>query len=320
MRRLRILTWHTHGSYLYYLSQLPHDIYVLSKPGRPAGYGGRCGEFPWGANLFDMPVTEVQQHHFDCVIFQDDPHWLQDQYLYLSADQRALPRVYIEHDPPREHPTDTRHVVTDPTVLVVHVTPFNALMWDCGEVPVAVIDHGVQIGPDVHYSGTLARGLVIINQLSSRGRRLGLDIFEHMRSRIPLDLIGMGSEVLGGLGEVRHADLPAFAARYRFLFNPIRYTSMGLAVIEAMQAGVPVAGLATTEMVTAIRNGQSGYVHTRLDEVEASMHRLLADHDLARRLGQGARQYALQRFGIARFVDDWNAALARACALSRRAP
>lgn len=43
MRPLKILTWHTHGSYLYYLSQAPHAFYVLSKPGRPAGFGGRCG-------------------------------------------------------------------------------------------------------------------------------------------------------------------------------------------------------------------------------------------------------------------------------------
>jgi len=48
MRPLRILTWHTHGSYLYYLTRAPHEYYVLSKPGRPPGYGGRCGAIPWG--------------------------------------------------------------------------------------------------------------------------------------------------------------------------------------------------------------------------------------------------------------------------------
>jgi hypothetical protein len=32
---------------------------------------------------------------------------------------------------------------------------------------------------------------------------------------------------------------------------------------------------------------------------------------LARELGEGARRRALQRFGIARFIDDWNAVLRR---------
>jgi ADP-heptose:LPS heptosyltransferase len=27
----------------------------------------------------------------------------------LTEAQRRLPRIYLEHDPPREHPTDTRH-------------------------------------------------------------------------------------------------------------------------------------------------------------------------------------------------------------------
>ena len=30
MRRLRILTWHVHGNYLYYLTQVPHDFYIVA--------------------------------------------------------------------------------------------------------------------------------------------------------------------------------------------------------------------------------------------------------------------------------------------------
>jgi len=46
MRRLLILTWHIHGSYLYYLTQAGHEFYLPVKPGRPEGYGGRLGGFP----------------------------------------------------------------------------------------------------------------------------------------------------------------------------------------------------------------------------------------------------------------------------------
>src|SRR3954466_3405894 len=122
MRRLRILTWHTHGSYLYYLTQAPHDFFVLSKPGRPPGYGGRCGELPWGPNVHDLPIEEAHRAELDCIVFQDDPQWLEDQPRGLPAAQPPLPRIYIEHDPPRENPTDTRHPIDDPDVLLVHVT------------------------------------------------------------------------------------------------------------------------------------------------------------------------------------------------------
>ncbi|WP_420477313.1 glycosyltransferase family 4 protein [Noviherbaspirillum sp. ST9] len=305
-KRLKILTWHTHGSYLYYLTQAPHDFYVLSKPERPPGYGGRCGHIPWGDNVIDLPVSEAKDMQFDCILFQDDDQYLKDQYLYLSEAQRRLPRIYIEHDTPREHPTDMPHPVDDPDVLLVHVTHFNALMWNSGRTPTRVVEHGVMVPKDVAWRGDLDRGLVVINNIRTRGRRLGGDIFEQARRSIPLDLVGMGAQEAGGLGEVEHAQLPAFSAPYRFFFNPIRYTSLGLAVIEAMMIGMPIVALATTEMSTVIRNGASGYIDTNVDTLIARMQELVKDRDLARRLGEGARRYALERFGIERFADDWD--------------
>jgi glycosyltransferase involved in cell wall biosynthesis len=309
MRPLKILTWHTHGSYLYYLTQVPHHFYVLSKPGRPAGYGGRCGHIPWGDNVIDMPIEEVRGHEFDCIIFQDDDQYLKDQYEFLTAAQRALPRIYLEHDTPREHPTDMRHPVDDPNVLLVHVTHFNELMWDNGRTPTRVIEHGVIVPRDVTYNGDIDRGLVVVNNLATRGRRLGIDVFTTVRKEVPLDLVGMGAQELDGIGEIEHARLPAFAANYRFLFNPIRYTSMGLAVIEAMMIGMPVIGLATTEMAIAIENGKSGYVDTNVSALISRMQELLDDPSEARRLGENARKRAMERFGIEHFVSDWNAAL-----------
>jgi hypothetical protein len=309
MRRLNVLTWHTHGSYLYYLSQAPHEFHVLSKPGRPPGYGGRCGNIPWGDNVHDLPAGEARHRQFDCILFQDDPQWDKDQYELLTPAQRALPRIYLEHDPPRAHPTDTPHLVDDPNVLLVHVTPFNALMWDSGRTPTCVIEHGVMIPPQVHYLGELERGLVVTNDLARRGRRLGADLFVAARTQVPLDLIGMGAGELGGLGEIEHAQLPAFAARYRFLFSPIRYTSLGLAVIEAMMVGLPVVALATTEMATVIDNGVSGFTDTDPAVLVERMRDLLHSPGLARALGMGARKRALERFHIDRFSADWDAAL-----------
>lgn len=305
-RRLKILTWHTHGSYLYYLTQAPHDFYVLSKPDRPPGYGGRCGHMPWGDNVIDMPVSEVKDQRFDCILFQDDEQFLTDQFQYLSEEQRRLPKIYLEHDPPRENPTEMRHPVDDPSMLLVHVTPFNALMWDSGRTPTRIVEHGVIVPKDVHYRGELDRGLVVINNIMKRGRRLGGDVFQQAKESVPLDLVGMGAKEAGGIGEVQHAQLPAFAAQYRFFFNPIRYTSLGLAVIEAMMIGMPVVAVATTEMATVVDNGVSGYISNDIPTLVARMQELIADPAHARKLGEESRRYACERFHIERFVRDWD--------------
>lgn len=308
MQSLRILTWHIHGSYLYYLVQSRHQFYLPVKPGRPEGYGGRAGSFPWPDNVHDVPAEEVHNLEFDCVLFQSHKNYLEDQYEILSASQQQLPRIYLEHDPPRQQPTDTRHPVDDPNVLLVHVTHFNDLMWDSGRTPTQVIEHGVIVPEDVRYTGELERGITVVNGLPTRGRRLGLDVFERIREQVPLDLVGMQAREIGGLGEIPHHKLAAFEAQYRFFFNPIRYTSLGLAVCEAMMIGMPVIGLATTEMATTIENGVSGYVDTNVDNLAAYMRELLRQPAEARRLSEGARRYALERFNIDRFCRDWDKA------------
>jgi len=309
MKEHRVLTWHVHGSYLFYLAQSHNQFYLPVKPGHPEGYGGRAKGFEWPDNVHDISAEDVGELDLDCVIFQSAKNYLEDQYEILTERQRRLPRIYLEHDTPRQHPTDTRHVCNDPDVLLVHVTHFNRLMWDNGETPTRVIEHGVVVPRRVTYTGEIERGLVVVNGLTKRSRRVGADVFADVRNRIPLELIGMESEGAGGRGEIDHNDLPGFAARHRFFFNPIRYTSLGLAVCEAMTIGMPIVGLATTEMVRVVENDVSGYVDTDVNNLIARMQYLLREPSEARRLGEGARRFARSHFGIDRFAADWDSVI-----------
>jgi len=108
-----------------------------------------------------------------------------------------------------------------------------------------------------------------------------------------------------GLGEVLHPQLPAFQSQYRFFFNPIRYTSLGLAVCEAMMMGIPVVGLATTELSAVIKDGENGFIHTDVDYLIEKMQQLLADPALAATIGARGRATAMERFNIQRFTNDW---------------
>ncbi|QCU49372.1 glycosyltransferase family 4 protein [Burkholderia pseudomallei] len=308
-KRLRVLTWHVHGNYLYYLSQAPHDFYVITKPNHPPGYAGCVGHLPWGENVREVPYECVPDAEFDCVLYQHHRHYAHDREHLLSAAQRVLPAIFVEHDPPREHPTDTCHPVQNPNVLLVHVTPFNALMWDSGVTPTRVIEHGVLLPRDVVYRGTLPKGVTVVNHLVRRGRRLGSDLFETVRHLVPVDLVGMGSAQAGGIGEVPNPELPAFLSHYRFFFNPIRYTSLGLAVVEAMTIGLPIVALATTEMAQLVRTGHNGVADTRIDVLVDAMRTLIRDPRLAAEWGAAARRDALERFGIERFARDWDDAL-----------
>ena len=305
-RRLRVLTWHVHGNYLYYLTQAPHDFYLVTRSGHPSGYAGKVGRLPWGDNVHEIPFEHVADGKFDVVLYQHRHHYENDRLALLTRSQRNLPRLYIEHDPPLENAYAQRHWAQDPGLMLVHVTHFNRLMWDNGATPATVIEHGVRVPDGVAWNGELEKGLAVINHLRQRGRRLGADIFTALRERVPIDLAGMDAESMGGIGEIGNMDLAAFSARYRFLFNPIRWTSLALTTIESMMIGMPVVGVPTTELASVIQSGTSGYLDNdpgRLDEV---MRRLIDEPELARQWGAAGRRIACERFGIERFARDWD--------------
>ena len=212
---------------------------------------------------------------------------------------------------PRPHATDTRHLVDDPNVLLVHVTHYNRLMWDNGRTPTMVIEHSVAIDPTVSYRGELERGITVINSMPKRGRIVGYDLFLQARAQIPLDIAGMQTEEFGGLGDIPYRNLHRRIADYRFLFSPIRYTSLPLAVVEGLTIGMPIVALATTELPTVIENGKHGYLSCDIDELIAHMRFLLTHPAEARRLGDNARELARERFSLEGFIRAWNKAFAQ---------
>lgn len=307
--RKRILTWHVHGNYLYALTHVPHEwIIPVYGDGRP-GYGALGNKIPWGPNVREIPADQIKQEDFDCVIYQSQSVFETDAAQLLTPLQRSLPSIYIEHDPPRPYPVDTKHCFRHDNGILVHVTHYNALNWDAGDMPTRVIEHGVPMDTTVRYTGELERGITVINGLKKRGRRMGADLFEWSRERVPLDLIGMQSEEMGGLGEVPNLDVAAAMARYRFFYTPIRYTSLGLALVEAMLMGIPVVGVAATELPTVVVNGQNGFVHTDKALLVDVMRQLIDEPELARRWGEAGRQTAMQRFNMERYVKDWMAVI-----------
>jgi hypothetical protein len=318
MRRLKILIWHIHGSYLNTLARIEHDWYLPVKPDRPEGYGGRGPTFDLPGYVHEVPAEAVRDLDLDLIIYQTPKNFLRDRFEILSPEQQQLPAIYLEHNTPKPDAVHSRHPIDDPNVLLVHVTHFNRLMWDNGRTPTTVIEHSVALDSSIRYQGDLAQGITVMNGMQARPRIAGFDLFLRAQERLPLTAVGMQTEAVGGLGDVPYRDLHRQVGCYRFLFSPARYTSLPLAVIEAMTIGMPVVALATTELPTVIENGVNGFVSCDFDELVASMEALIADPELARRIGANARATAARRFGLERFAHDWNRAFADVLELGSR--
>jgi hypothetical protein len=307
MRRLNILIWHIHGAYLTAITQAEHNWYLPTKAGGTEGYIGRGKDSTMPDYVREIPAEAVRQLDIDLIICQTPQNYQTDRFEILSPDQLKRPTIYLEHNTPEPHPTDSRHpAADDPDVLLVHVTNYNRLMWDNGQTPTRVIKHSVAIDPTIRYRGERQEGIVVVNELHRRGRMAGFDLFDRSRQQLPLTVAGMKSMEIGGIGEIHYSRLHRTVAEYRFLFSPMRYSSLPLAVIEAMTIGMPIVAVATTELPTVIQNGVHGFVSADPDELIDAMRFLLDNPDEARRMGSNARELALRDFGIDRFVNDWN--------------
>jgi hypothetical protein len=80
-----------------------------------------------------------------------------------------------------------------------------------------------------------------------------------------------------------------------------------------MTVGLPVVGLATTELPTIIEHGVNGFADTDPGRLVEAMRALLADPGLARAIGDAGRATAQERFSIDRFVRDWDRLLRDLC-------
>jgi glycosyltransferase involved in cell wall biosynthesis len=145
---------------------------------------------------------------------------------------------------------------------------------------------------------------VAINEPVRRARVVGADLLSRFAEAAPIDLFGMRSEELGGT-DVPQDALHAEMARRRVYLHPFRWTSLGLTLIEAMQLGMPVVGLATTEASEAVPPG-AGVLSNRLDVLDAALRHYISDPEAARAAGDQARQAALARYSLKRFLDDWD--------------
>lgn len=311
MRRLRILTWPVHGSYFNTLSHLDHDWFLPIKPGSPEGFGGR-GQAPYPESIRDIPAEEIANLDLDLILFQSERN-LREDIAILGDRHGQTPRIYLEHNTPFPDPVNSRHPFADQPGFLVHVTRYNEMMWDNGTIATIVIEHSVAIDPGAVYAGFRPEGITVINSMPRRGRKVGPDLLQAARQQVPIRLAGFENDGLGDLlGDIPYPRLHAAMAEYRFLFSPCRYTSLPLAVIEALTIGMPVVALATTELPDVIVNGVHGYISNDIEVLMAGMRRLIADHDHARDLGAKARELARQRFGLDRFRADWDNAFHQA--------
>lgn len=311
---MNILLWHVHGSWTTAFVQGPHTYLIPVTPDRGPDGLGRARTFSWPESVREVTPAELADAAVDLVILQR-PHEAELAERWLGRRPgRDVPAVYLEHNAPDGAVPQTRHPCADRDDLtLVHVTHFNRLFWDSGRTRAEVIEHGI-VDPGHLYTGALPRAAVVVNEPIRRGRYTGTDLLPELSRSVPLDVFGMRTQGVGehlGLPEDRcrayelpQRDLHTAMAERRLYLHPVRWTSLGLSLLEAMHLGMPVVVLAATEAVEAVPRG-TGILSTRPEVLARAALHYVNEPQAAAEDGARARQFALERYGLKRFLDDW---------------
>jgi glycosyltransferase involved in cell wall biosynthesis len=298
---MNVFLWHVHGAYTSALVRGRHRYLVPVLPDHGPDGLGRASTYAWPETVVEVRPDEAKRAEVDVVLLQRpvELEGLAEDWLGRRPG-RDVPAVYLEHNVPQGRINEMRHLASDrDDLLLVHCTHFNALFWDSGATRVRVVEHGV-IDPGHRYSGELGRAAAVINEPGRRARVVGADLLDELKDALPIDLYGMKTP-----NDLPQARLHYEIAMRRVYLHPYRWTSLGLALLEAMHLGMPVVALATTETPLAVP-ASAGVVSNRVADLREALAWLREDPAAARRMGEAARACALERYGLRRFLDDWD--------------
>ncbi len=118
--------------------------------------------------------------------------------------------------------------------------------------------------------------------LASLARELGVADRLHLLGRVP--------------------DVAAWLRRAHVLVHPARWEGFGLAVLEAMLAGLPVVASDVSSLPELVVDGETGLL-VRPDDPSALALGIARALEDAERLGAAGRERALREFSVARMAD-----------------
>lgn len=306
-----ILVWHVHGSWTQSLVAGRHRYLIPVNAAKDADGRGLLGR-TW-PRAVETPVEQLRHETVDLVVLQR-PEEIELVERWTGRRPGVdIPAVFVEHNAPRPFAVDSVHPLAGQSdIPIVHVTDFNRLMWDCGAAPTLVIDHGIA-DPGVRCTGEIAAAATMINEPLRRWRTVGADLLPQLGAGTPIDVWGIGTPALAdrgwpgvrAQGDVTGPQLHAEVARRRVYLHTARWTSLGLSLLEAMFLGMPVVAVATT-MAPLVVPAEAGVVSADVKTLASALDGFVSDLSAASAAGKAARDFAMSRFSLDRFLRDWD--------------
>lgn len=306
----RLLVFDCHEAWVYQLQGLPHamDVVVSLRGRHTDGWDENMRPVPSNARLIRIAEALRNPRPYRCIV----AHNLTD---LLDAKTLEGPRLLVIHETldgaMREQgstvPADrfrdaVAKFVRMTGTHVVAVSKLKGRSWGFED---DIVPFSADPADYLPWKGDLARGLRVANHIHRRPQVLLWEFHKKAFDSLPITVVGHNPDMPGVQPSASWTDLKETFSRHRFYIHtadPRFEDGYNMATLEAMAAGLPVLG--NRHPTSPVEHEVSGFLSDDSAELRGYALRLLADRELAGRMGQAARETIAKRFST-RFKQDF---------------
>ena len=304
-----LLVFNCHEAWVHQLGALGYalEIIIGLKGAYKPTWDKQMRPVPPRSRLVSLPEALQYPNRYYCII----THNITD---LLDIKSRPEPRLIVLHstlegriieEKSSVPPEKMRQTLSQYLELVGgHAVAGTLLKAQSWSFPDDVVVAGVDADDYLPYSGQEACGLRVCNFIESRRKILLWDFHEKAFNGIPVRLVGHNPNMRGVAASESWDHLKRLLQSHRFYIHtadPKLEDGFNMATLEAMAAGMPVLG--NRHPSSPVRHGVSGFLSDNPDELRKYAEILLADRELAVKMGQEARKTVMERFSVSRFRE-----------------
>lgn len=303
--KLNILTFNNEEKFQFMLAKTGHNFYFINNPQIPV-WNTQVREKPENCILLDLKDIFEQTNDIavDLILCQNRAR----DYNALSklSVRLSCPIISVNNFLP--FPEINQFAIQSMADQIYNSQLFSSKFicnsWGIDEKDVIIIPKYIDTEIFNGWQGKDNKVLINCDWYQNKKNITGFGLLEEIRKQLPINLIGINPGISNPAKDL--TDLVDKYVNCSVFLNTSNWLSCPTELLEAMSCGCPVVSTKNCDITDYITHGENGFLSNDPKEIIDYCKILMNDKNLAKNIGNKARQTIVGGFNHLAFVERWN--------------